>query len=189
LFRWESIVSTQPAPLTFAEFLDWEVRQEAKHEFVDGQVVAIAGGTIDHAVIASNVLGELRRAVPADCIVLGSDAMIETSRSGRYSDVVVTCDRRDRGTVRTVRFPKLIVEVVSESSTATDRADKLEEYTSLPSLEEYVLIDSRRRWAQVFRRTEGNWVMSRPTLSDPLELRSIRSSLTFAQVYQGTSIA
>jgi Uma2 family endonuclease len=174
--------------ITFAEFLDWEIHQEAKHEFVDGRVVAVAGGTIDHTLIASNLLRELGGALPADCIVLGSDAMIETAGSGRYADVVVTRDRRDRGTARTVRFPRLIIEVVSESSTATDRGDKLEEYTNLPSLEEYALIDSRRKWVQVFRRTEGNWVMSRPTTSGPFQIDSLNLSLTFAQVYRGTSI-
>jgi Uma2 family endonuclease len=180
-------VSTQPAPLSMAEFLSWEARQEAKHEFVNGQVAAFAGGTLGHTSIAANLIGILYSALRLPCRVFGSDAMVETDRSLRYPDVTVTCDPRDTPDARTVRYPLLIVEVISDSSAAADRGEKLEEYTSLPSLREYVLVDSRRRWMQVFRRDGSTWVMEGPVASGSVDLRSLDVAITINDIYRGAT--
>jgi Uma2 family endonuclease len=182
-------VSTQRAARSVAEFLAWEARQEGKHEFVDGQIVAFAGGTLGHSAIALNLAAALLAALrDRSCRVLGSDAMVETARSLRYPDVTVTCDPRDTPEARTVRYPMLIVEVISDSSAATDRGEKLEEYTALESLREYVLVDSRRRWVQMFRREGAAWVMGDPVTSEPVDLRSVAITVPIDDIYRGAAV-
>jgi len=182
-------VSKQPAPLSMANFLSWEARQEAKHEFVDGQIAAFAGGTLGHSAIALNLAAALLAALQErPCRVLGSDAMVETARSLRYPDVTVTCDPRDTPEARTVLYPVLIVEVISDSSVATDRGEKLEEYTSLESLREYVLVDSRRRWVQMFRREGSAWVMGGAVTSGSVDLRSVGITVPIDTIYRGAAV-
>jgi Uma2 family endonuclease len=167
--------------LTFAEFLAWEARQEAKHEFVDGRIFAFAGGTLRLAAIAGRVYTKIAPATP--CLTLGSDAMIQTARGGRYADLVVTCDERDRLDERVVRYPKLIVEVLSESTEANDRGPKMDEYRALGTLDEYVLIDSRERWAQTVRRVRGEWVISLPITSGEVTFTSVGLTMTLDELY------
>ena len=158
--------------MNLQEFLDWEFEQETKHEFVDGEVVAFAGATNRHNWIAAQLLAQmLPKARP--CRTLGSSALIQMERSARYADVLVSCDERDASRSRTIRYPKLIVEVLSESTAAVDRSEKVDEYTAIGTLEEYVLIDSRKRWAQVIRRGAGGWTFSPPVVAGMLRLASI----------------
>src|SRR5579862_1878624 len=154
-------VTAQPhEPMTQAEFLAWELQQEDKHEFVDGYVYPLfgdrtlqgfAGGTGAHNQIATELIATI---VPAarPCRTYSPDMRVETVRSTRYADVFVTCDERDRNDAMVMRHPKLIVEVLSESTAREDVGPKVREYQTIDTLEEYLMIDSRKRWAQVLRR-------------------------------------
>lgn len=190
-------MSALPSGLTVAQFLEWEERQEAKHEFVDGQVVernvdaeGFAGGTLDHAAIALNILVPLHAALRGGpCRAFGSDALVETPRGLRYPDASVTCDKRDFGErLRIIRFPKLVVEVISPSSPSIDLEEKYDEYTALPSLEEYLVVDSRKRWARVYRRQGDLWTI--PSLPpDAVSLESVGLSVSLSEIYSSTSLA
>src|SRR5579862_4850506 len=169
--------------LTLGEFLDWEQRQESKHEFVAGRVVAFAGGTLGHTFLANLLVARiLPQAAP--CRTYGSDALIQTGRSFRYADVVVTCDERDRDpAARVVVGPKVIIEVLSESTAAVDRGEKLDEYRSIDTLAEYVLLDSRTRWCATYRRREGAWLASLPIAAGELVLESLGIAINLDALY------
>lgn len=177
-------MTAQPhEPLTQAEFPAWEQRQETKHEFVDGHVYGFAGGTFAHADLAAGLLERLRPHV-RPCRAIGSDMLIEMATSSRYADVMVTCDERDfepSGTV--IHYPKLIVEVLSEATAKDDLGPKMREYQAIPTLEEYVTIDSRKRWAQVLRRENDRWELLLPVAAGLLELRSVGITVDLEELY------
>ena len=185
-------MTAQPHDLTLAEFIAWEARQETKHEFADGRVYAFAGGTKRHAAIAVEVLGLLYAHLRGSpCRVYGSDVLIATTRSGCYADIVVTCDERDTRDLAetTLHHPKLIVEVLSDSTAAVDRGDKLDEYRMIDSLEEYVLIDSRRRWVETYRRFESAWIASLPMTDGELRFTSVDVTVSFEDLYGTVGVA
>jgi Uma2 family endonuclease len=147
-------VSAQPQIPTLAEFAAWEALQEAKHEFAAGRVFAFAGGTKAHAIIAVEIVSVLHaRLRGAPCRVYGSDVPIATAT------------------------------VLSESTAATDRGDKLDEYREIATLEEYVLIDSRRRWAEAYRKTGAAWIASLPVSSGDLRFESVDAALALEPLY------
>jgi Uma2 family endonuclease len=185
-------MAADPSHLSFAEFLAWESRQEARHEYADGEIVALAGGTADHTTIALNVASAMKASLRGGpCRAFLSDILVEISsgRFGRYPDVTVSCDSADQGTVTTIRSPRVIVEVISESSEARDRGEKFEEYILLPSLVEYALIDSRRQHVTVFRRRDDVWTLAQTTDTGPLEFASLGIRIDFDAVYEDTSLA
>ena len=157
------IASPQQPRLTPEEYLHLEEQSPIKHEYIDGQVYAMAGASDPHVTIAGNLFALLRSHVRGSgCRVYISDmkARIESLNRFYYPDVMVTCDQRDRDSPTHKRFPTLIVEVLSESTEAFDRGDKFADYQELESLREYVLINTKRQRVECFRRNdEGLWVL------------------------------
>ncbi|MGB8265759.1 MAG: Uma2 family endonuclease [Candidatus Velthaea sp.] len=177
--------------LSLAEFVAWEREQEEKHEFRDGRISYFAGGTIEHAALARELIALLAvhlRGGPFR--VYGSDLLLATRGRGRYADVVVTCDERDRAPGTTiVQYPALIVEVLSDATAAIDRGEKLDEYGSIDALQEYVLIDSRKRWAEVYRRAgDGQWLASLPAGEGKLFLTSVELTLDLDELFEAAGI-
>lgn len=157
------IASPHQSHLTAEEYLCLEQDSAAKHEYMDGQVYAMAGATDTHVTIAGNLFALLRSHVRGSgCRVYISDmkARIESLNRFYYPDILVTCDPRDQETPVYKRFPRLIVEVLSDTTEAFDRGDKFADYQTLESLQEYVLINTKRQRVECFRRTsEGLWVL------------------------------
>ena len=138
------IANPQPTGMTVDEYLDWESHQDIRYEYLDGEIVAMTGGTIPHNDIAINLLTALRpQARARGCRINMADVKVQvTPRIYFYPDLVVSCDQQDRNAIKLIQFPKLIVEVLSPSTEADDRGRKFTHYRSLSSLQEYVLIDS-----------------------------------------------
>ena len=157
------IASPQQPHLRPEEYLQLEAQSPIKHEYIDGQIYAMAGASDPHVTIAGNLFALLRSHVRGSgCRVYISDmkARIETLNRFYYPDVLVTCDPRDLETPTYKRFPTLIVEVLSDSTEAFDRGDKFADYQTLESLREYVLINTKRQRLECFRRNdEGLWVL------------------------------
>ena len=139
------------------EYFEWEAKQEICYEYINGDVFAMAGGTIAHSMVAANLISLLRPHLrKKNCRVLGSDAKVGISPSGEffYPDLLVTCDDRDRNSAKAVFYPKLIVEVLSPSTEAYNRGGKFARYRQLSSLSEYVLVGSESVGVDAFRLTE-----------------------------------
>lgn len=178
-----------PQHLTIEDYLQLEAESPVKHEYVDGQVYAMAGASDSHATSALNLASLLRAHVRGTgCRAYMSDmkAQIEARNRFFYPDVIVTCDPRDQETPMFKRFPKLIVEVLSKSTEAYDRGDKFLAYQALESLQEYVLINTRHQRIEIFRRNDsGLWVLQSYTSeNETFDLKSIGFTGTFAELYE-----
>jgi Uma2 family endonuclease len=151
------------AKMSAAEYLAWEVEQTERHMFVFGAVFAMAGGTAEHGLAAGGTFATLRQHLKGTrCRVFAGDLRLAVLAADAYfyPDVMVTCDSadtQDRKTI-TMSAPKLLVEVLSPSTATFDRGQKFTFYRTLPSLEEYVLIDPDLRTVEVFRKNaNGLW--------------------------------
>lgn len=170
-------------------YLDWEHIQAERHEYVDGQVFAMAGAKRSHAIVAGNVFAALHAALadgPCRAFVSDMKVRVEKANAFFYPDVAVTCDPRDVDHDYAMAYPVLIVEVLSESTAAYDRGEKFARYRQLDSLEEYLLIDPDARHADLFRRDrQGNWVLISAASTGPIGLASVGVTLPRDVVFAG----
>jgi Uma2 family endonuclease len=167
-----------------AEYLAAEEASDIRHEYLGGLVYAMAGETRAHNTIALNLATSIRQRLKAPCkLYIGGirvNFQVRHDDYFYYPDVVVTCDPRDNDS-RFVKYPKLIIEVLSESTERVDRREKFFAYTTIESLEKYVLIAE----ATVFRRTNG-WRLEKVAGADAsLALDSLQLKLQLAAVYEG----
>ena len=143
--------------LTPEDYLKNEEKSLIKHEYINGEVYAMAGTTDSHNTIALNLASIIRNHLRGtDCRVYFADikARLEKRNCFYYPDILVTCDPQDRETSTYKRFPKLIIEVLSESTESFDRGDKFNDYQTLNSLQEYVLVNSQHQRVEIFLRDE-----------------------------------
>ncbi|HEY9887702.1 MAG TPA: Uma2 family endonuclease [Candidatus Obscuribacterales bacterium] len=175
------------------DYLAAEAVSPVKHEYRDGEVYAMAGGTDAHNLIAGNLYALLRtqlRGGPCRAYFADVKARIEALNCFYYPDVMVTCDERDRATATFKSHPCLIVEVLSESTEAFDRGEKFADYRHLDSLQEYVLISQTRLQVEVFRRNdEGLWVLHPYGAGDAIELTSVGWAGAIAPLYEDVTLA
>ncbi|HET7503634.1 MAG TPA: Uma2 family endonuclease [Kofleriaceae bacterium] len=149
--------------MTYADYLALEASSDTRHEYLDGEVFAMAGGTITHGALAMAVGTALSNALrDRACRVLSSDVRVRAKATGlaTYPDVTVVCHKIevDDEDPNGVLNPTLIVEVLSDSTEAYDRGAKAAHYRRIPSLREYVLVAQGEPLIEVHRRNErGNW--------------------------------
>jgi len=146
---------------TYSEYLALEESSNVKHEFLGGQIYAMAGGTPEHAALAAAVIGLLFPQLRGrGCRTYDADLRVRT-RSGlaTYPDVTVICGptERDELDPQAVTNPDLIIEVLSRSTEEYDTGDKFEHYKTLPSLRQYLLVSHRERALDVWTLGDGGW--------------------------------
>ena len=179
--------------LTPEAYLQFEDDHPNKHEYIDGEIYAMAGTTDSHNTIALNLAVLIRSHLRgSNCRIYfaGIKARLEERNCFYYPDLLVTCDPRDTETPTYKRFPKLIVEVLSDSTESFDRGTKFSDYQTLDSLEEYILVNSYRQQVEVYARSESfGWQYQNNTLSHPtFTLASIDLKLTLADVYEDVTL-
>ena len=177
-------------PWTVEEYLWLERNSLVKHEYVDGTVYALAGGTRAHSRIAMNAGALLNVAlVDSPYRVFNSDIKVRVSpRIFRYADLAVTCDPRDDGYDEEdedyISFPIVILETLSTSTRREDRSTKFEEYRTIPSFREYVLAEPDRMVVHVYRRQDdGSWSLTPYEAADEVPLESLAVRLPVATLY------
>jgi Uma2 family endonuclease len=182
----------QAAERTFLspeEYLAFERSSDQRHEFADGEIFAMSGGTLEHSTVAGNVIRELGNAVgDRGCRVLTSDMRIKIAARKRYlyPDASVVCEepvfedeKRD-----TLLNPQVIAEVLSDSSEAYDRGDKFAQYRTLSSLREYVLLSQKEPLIEVFtRQPGGGWLLRSYGPGERAALASLGCELDVDRVY------
>lgn len=142
--------------LSAAEYLEWESQQELKHEYENGKIIAMTGGTIPHSQIVANFSAILIPHVRGKgCKVAISDAKV-LAKSGKYyyPDLVVSCDERDRFARDCLQYPCLIAEVLSPATEARDRGIKQQSYMLLDTLQTYILITPERPRIEIYQRRD-----------------------------------
>ncbi len=183
------------APLTPAEYLKIERAAEFRHEYFNGEMFAMFGGSPQHSLIKMNVGGELRDQLKGrPCTAFDSDLRIRVSPAGLYTypDISVVCGELefddDQGD--TVLNPVLLVEVLSDSTEAYDRGKKFEHYRRIASLREYVLISQKSPTIERYlRNPDETWTLTAvigldasihlPTLDVTLPLVEVYDRVTF----------
>lgn len=167
--------------LTLEEFLHFETGSEAKHEYVQGQIFLMAGGTRRHNRIAVR-LGSLieNQAQKTSCLVAIADTIVQAGNALYYPDVMVYCQPEED--LRLVKKPCLVVEVLSGRTAETDRGEKWLNYQTLPSLQMYVLLEQDTMRAEVFRRVEGGWFYERIE-NGPLRLPCVDLEVELEEIY------
>jgi Uma2 family endonuclease len=173
--------------MSYEEYLVWESTQETRHEYFNGEVVAMAGGTRNHNRISLNFSKLLDDALAdRQCEVYIADVKVQVEPSQKYfyPDVVVTCDQRDNEE-QLVLFPCLIIEVLSPSTEAYDRGFKFSQYRKFDSLQEYVLVQVEQPIVEVFQRNqEDKWLFSEYGLGDRMFLKSVNLEIAVSDLYK-----
>ena len=143
---------------SYEEYLAYERASELKHEYISGEIVAMAGGSRRHSALAANVTIALGATRPAGCTVFQSDLRIRVLATGvaTYPDVSMVCGPTEVDPAdpsgETIVNPSLLVEVLSASTEQVDRVYKWQQYQRIPSLQEYVLVSQASPRVEIYRR-------------------------------------
>jgi Uma2 family endonuclease len=185
------MLANDPLYITPEDYLAAEEISPIRHEYRDGEVFAMTGGTLNHSAIVLNLATTLKlhlRGSGCRPFSEGTKTRVESSNAYYYPDVVVSCDDRDRPSKEQyIQYPRLIIEVLSPSTARFDRTEKFADYRTIPSLEEYVLVSSDRQQVEVFQKGDrGNWAIV-PT-TDPIQLASVNCAIALADIYEDTDI-
>jgi Uma2 family endonuclease len=166
-----------------------------KHEYLDGEIFAMAGASEAHNLIVANLLIELGRQLKGrPCKVYPSDmrVAVRPRRLYVYPDVIVTCGKTELEDqhLDTLLNPTVIFEVLSSSTERYDRGGKFESYRGIASLAEYVLVSQEKVHVEHYaRQPDGKWMLSEASLIDAtVELPAIGCRLTLSEVYDKTEI-
>jgi Uma2 family endonuclease len=179
----------QHRPMTLAEFLAWEERQELRYEFDGFAPVAMTGGTIAHDRITFNLQRSLdTRLAGSQCRSFGPNVKILAAGRARYPDAFVTCLPIDP-TATVADAPIVVFEVISDDTARTDRIEKLREYQATPSIQRYVILEQRSIGAMMFFRKGEDWVVSALTEADTLDLPEIDIAIPISELYTGLQLA
>lgn len=173
---------------TYREYLALEAASNVRHEFLDGEIYAMAGGIREHAAICANMVSALVAELRGrGCQVHSSDLRVRVLETGlaTYPDVTVVCnhvelDPDDRNTITN---PAFVVEVLSPSTAAYDRSTKLEHYKAIKSLREIVLVAHDERLIEVSQRDGSSW-SRREARSGTVTLQSVACTLNVAEVFR-----
>jgi Uma2 family endonuclease len=182
------MVTVAPKRATYAEYLAFCETAEVKHEFIDGEIVAMSGGTIAHGRLIAQLAGLIRDALKGrPCVVLPAEVRVRIRAADRatYPDLHVVCSevQADPDDPHAVINPTAIVEVLSSSTADADRGDKFAAYRRLRSLREYVLVSQHERRIDVYRRDGRRWVLDEYRGGETARLDSIDVGLAVDDVY------
>jgi Uma2 family endonuclease len=176
----------QRKPMMLAEFLEWEERQPLRYEFDGIGPVAMTGGTVGHSIIQGNLaiaVGGRLRGDP--CRFYGGDLKFQVAEGHvRYPDGMVLCSPVDR-TATVVQDPVVVFEVLSSSTTRSDRIVKAREYQATPSVQRYVMLEQDGVNATVYARSGGTWTHEILVADSILSLPEIGVELPLAELYEG----
>jgi Uma2 family endonuclease len=177
------------ARMSYADYLERERTSTTKHEYLRGEVFAMAGGTLEHARLASRVSWLLRTGIskrPCETFTADAKVRVDETDLSTYPDITVICGHIERSPVdaEAATNPVLLVEVLSDSTEAYDRGEKFAHYRRIATLQEYVLVSQTEPRIEVFRRTAGGrWEFSEAGAGQRVQLESIGVERAVDDVY------
>lgn len=190
----QALVISQPTMYSEEEYLRIENDAFEKSEYFQGQIIKMAGATPNHNRVKENVVVEVGIVLKKNksCRSSSSDQRIHIPANSLYTypDIVIVCgpnkfSKLDRITITN---PSVIIEILSLSTSEYDRGEKFKLYRDIETLQEYVLVDSRKPYAQVFRRMPDNqWILADDafSLSESITIQTIGAALQMADLYDG----
>lgn len=174
---------------TFQEYLNLEESSTVRHEFLAGEIYAMAGGTPQHAALAVAVSAALlAQTRGGPCRVHSSDLRVRALATGltTYPDVTVVCgpyetDPQDKNTIVN---PRVLVEITSDSTEEYDRNEKLESFRRIPSLEAIMLVSHREQLLEIFeRQSDSSWRRSEARKGEHLPIAALGAKLSVDEIY------
>jgi Uma2 family endonuclease len=172
-------------PMSLQEFLAWEEGQDLRFEFDGFHPVAMTGGTRAHALVQANLAAAMvSRLRGGSCRFFGSDLKVEVAGRIRYPDGFVVCSPGPNSST-VVRDPVVVFEVLSNSTSSTDRITKNHEYAATSSIQRYIMLEQDRMGALVFSRAEDDWVGHVLKEDGVLHMPEIGIELPIAELYDG----
>ena len=188
-------IPNQPQKMTIEEYLAWEPEEDIRYEYVYGELLAMTGVTIPHNVITLNFYSALRLHLRSrKCMAYVSDVKLQVSPQNiyYYPDIIVSCNPEDINARKFIQNPILIAEVLSPSTSSKDRGEKFLHYLKIPTLQEYILIDSEKIFVERYCRGEGRMWLYHPytdgdayrKVGEAIALSSIDFELPVELLYQ-----
>jgi Uma2 family endonuclease len=175
-------------PMTLPEFLAWEELQEPRYEFDGAHSVAMTGGTARHELIGNALRGILRNRLRGKpCLVFGPTIKIEAAGSIRYPDAFISCTPVS-GDAKVISRPVIVFEILSPSTSRTDRIVKLREYRATESIRQYVILEQSSIAATLFTREGEFWNATALTEGDTLSMPEIDVELALAEIYSDVTL-
>jgi Uma2 family endonuclease len=172
---------------TYADYLAVERDSPVRHEYLDGEIFAMAGGTPEHAALAAQLTALLQTRLPPGCRAFSSDLKVRVEETGltTYPDLSVVCGPVERAAsdANALTNPALLVEVTSPSSEEYDRGEKLNHYLRIPSLQALVLVSHRSHAVTVLCRTGAQWTTSEHGPGAKVELLAPPIAFAIDEVY------
>ena len=170
----------------FDDYLNTEQDTEIRHEYVDGQIYAMSGASAAHNLLAGELFAALHANTEPPCHVFMSDMKLVIKQQDKqfayYPDLMVACDTQEESAYYRQQ-PILLIEVLSPSTQRTDLGEKLANYSSVPSLREYLIVSQDTPHLQLFRR-RTNWQAEYYYAGDMLKLESVDLTLAVEQIYR-----
>ncbi|MEH2296354.1 Uma2 family endonuclease [Nostoc sp.] len=186
------VAKDKPTNLTPEEYFAWEEQQLEKHEYINGQVYAMGGRSVNHSRIAIRFTTMFDTHLDtSSCITGNSDLRVNIAETSNYTypDVSVTCDDRDKTTTQYITYPCLIVEVLSKSTEAYDRGGKFRMYQNNPVFKDYLLVSSTAIEIDLYHKNDaGDWLIINYKAGETIELKSINLNFPIEQVYRGLTL-
>ena len=176
--------------LSVQEYLAWEAENEIKHEYIDGEVYAMSGGTGKHSSIMINITIAIGQQLGDSLCALHSSEMRVKVNDSRYvyPDLSAVCGKssyEDESEISLLN-PILVVEVTSPSSIEFDRVAKRDLYREAPSIQGYLVVDQHRVCAELYNRADVGWLLQVYTdPDDVIPLEMLNSELPLAEIYRG----
>ena len=180
---------------TIKEYLDYENESDQKHDYFQGEIFARQGAGPRHNKIASNVQGRLfSKLINKPCQPYGSDMRIHIPQNTlfTYPDISIICgdiipSDEDENSAT---LPLVLIEILSESTAAYDRGTKFKLYRDIPTLKEYILIDSKSVHIEAFRiNKKGLWELEEyKTVEETLPIPALELTLSMKEIYEGTKL-
>ncbi len=182
----------KPPFLTVEEYLEGEQQSEVRHEYIGGLVYAMAGTSDEHNFIVTNCLAALHAHLRGKtCRIFVLDAKVRLQANADdifyYPDLMVACDPRDTDRFFK-RYPRVLLEVLSESTERIDRREKFLSYTQIETLEEYILVAQDKMEVTLFRRGNRWQAEVFHAATQLLPLASIDFSIPLASIYEGVNM-
>lgn len=175
-------------------YLELDGASAEKHEFWDGRVFAMGGATLAHNRIVRNLLRHLGNALEgSQCEPLPSDLRVRIAGTDRYvyPDVTVVCGPAELdGSPETLTNPRVVIEVLSQSTAAFDRGDKFSAYRGMPSVHEIAFVSQEARQVEVYtRRADGTWLLREVGADGTLSLQAGPADVALDRIYEGVELS
>lgn len=174
--------------MTVADYLELDERTEPHLEFHDGEVFPIVDATPAHALLGAQIAAVLGTRLPQSCKALMQGRIRTSAKHYVYADLSVVCGKPAQFSKKdySITNPRLVIEILSPSTTDYDRGGKFDLYQLLPTFSEYVLVEQSEPRVLCFRKTaKNNWTLEILTsLEEVLRLESVGISMTLDEIYR-----